>query len=69
MKLTFECKLTMFDYIPDGAVASTKEEIARDLAECIKDELSDSGGVSITDVTLTMEDGDDAEGTIQKERS
>lgn len=53
MKLTFECKLTMFDYIPDGAVASTKEEIARDLAECIKDELSDSGGVSITDVTLT----------------
>ena len=59
-KMTFECKLTMFDYIPDEAVASTKENIARDLAECIKDELSDSGGVSITDVTLTKEDGEQA---------
>lgn len=57
MKMIFECKLTMFDYIPDEAVASTKENIARDLAECIKDELTDSGGVSITDATLTREDG------------
>ncbi len=59
MKLTFECKLTMYDCIPDDEAESvrTKEEIARDLAECIKDELTDSGGVSITDATLTKEDG------------
>ena len=55
MKVTFECKLTMFDYIPDEAGVRTKEEVARGLAECIKDELTDSGGVSITDVTLTKE--------------
>ena len=59
MKLTFECKLTMYDCIPDDEVEGvrTKEEIARDLVECIKDELTDSGGVSITDATLTKEDG------------
>ena len=60
MKLTFECKLTMFDYIPDDKVERirTKEQVAEALAECIKEELSDSAGVSITDATLTNEDGD-----------
>jgi len=59
MKLTFECKLTMFDYIPDDEVERvyTKKEVAESLAECIKDGLTESGGVSITDVTLTKEEG------------
>lgn len=45
MKLTFECKLTMFDYISDDDVERirTKEEVAEALAEYIKVRLIKSG--------------------------
>lgn len=60
MKLTFECKLTMFEYISDEEVEMvyTEEEIVRNLSECIKGRLTESGGVSITDATLTKEGGE-----------
>ena len=60
MKLIFECKLTMSEYISDEEVKGvrTKEEIARNLAAIIRAELNESGGVSITDATLTKEDGE-----------
>lgn len=59
MKLTFECKLAMFDYISldETERLRTKEEVAEVLAEYIKGRLTESGGVSITDATLTKEDG------------
>jgi len=58
MKLTFECKLTMFDYISDDDVERirTKEEVAEALAEYIKVRLIESGDVLITDATLTKEE-------------
>lgn len=57
MKLTFECKLTMSEYISDEEVerVRTEEEIARNLATIIRAELNESGGVSIDDATLTKE--------------
>ena len=60
MKLTFECKLTMFYYISDDDAERirTKEEIAEALAEYIKVRLIKSGDVLITDTTLTKEDGE-----------
>ncbi len=60
MKIIFECKLTVFEYIPDKEVESvrTKEEVAEVLAEYIKGMLTESGGVSITDATLTREGGE-----------
>lgn len=59
MKLTFECKLTMFEYIPDEEVerVRTEEEVAEAITAEIKGMLFYSGGVSITDATLTKEDG------------
>lgn len=59
MKLIFECKLTMYDYIPDDEVGRilTKEQVAESIAEYIKEGLSKTGGVSITDATLTKKDG------------
>lgn len=58
MKLTFECKLTMFDYISDvdAERIRTKEEVAEALANYIKVNLIESGEVSITDAVLTKED-------------
>lgn len=60
MKLTFECKLTMSEYISDEEVKRvlTKEEIARNLAATIREALNETGGVSIDDATLTKEGGD-----------
>lgn len=60
MKLIFECKLTMFDYISDDDVERirTKEEVAEALAEYIKVRLIESGDVLITDATLTKEDSE-----------
>lgn len=61
MKVTFECKLTMFDYISDDEAEKlrTKEEVAEALARFMKLWLVKSGEVSITDATLTKEDSDD----------
>lgn len=58
MKVTFECKLTMFDYISDDEAERirTKEEVAEALANYIEVRLIESGGVSITDATLTKEE-------------
>lgn len=58
MKLTFECKLMMFDYISDDEAERirTKEEVAEALADFIKARLIKSGGVSITDATLLKEE-------------
>lgn len=58
MKVTFECKLTMFDYISDvdAERIRTKEEVAEALANYIKVNLIESGEVSITDAVLTKED-------------
>ncbi len=57
MKVTFECKLTMFDYISDDEAERlrTKEEVAEALADYIKVRLIKSGGVSVTDAVLTKE--------------
>ena len=59
MKMTFECKLAMFDYISfdETERLRTKEEVSEVLAEYIKGRLTESGRVSITDATLTREDG------------
>lgn len=58
MKVTFECKLTMFDYISDDDAERicTKEEVAEALANYIEARLFESGRVHITDATLTEED-------------
>lgn len=60
MKLIFECKLTMSEYVSDEEAkrVCTKEEIARNLAAIIREALRDSGRVSITDATLTKEEGE-----------
>ena len=60
MKLTFECKLMMSEYVSDEEAKRvlTKEEIARTLAAIIREALRDSGRVSITDATLTKEGGE-----------
>lgn len=56
-KLTFECKLTMFDYISDvdAERIRTKEEVAEALANYIEAQLIESGRVYITDAVLTEE--------------
>lgn len=58
MKVTFECKLMMFDYISDDEAERicTKEEVAEVLANYIQVRLIKSGEVSITDATLTKEE-------------
>ena len=58
MKVTFECKLTMFDYISDDEAERirTKEEVAEALSRYIKVRLVRTGGVSITDATLSKEE-------------
>ena len=60
MKIIFECKLTMSEYVSDEEAKRvlTKEEIARNLAAIIREALNESGGVSITDATLTKEGGE-----------
>lgn len=58
MKLTFECKLTMIEYISDDEIERirTTKEVAEDLVKYITWQISSAGEVSITDATLTKEE-------------
>lgn len=57
MKITFTCKLKMFDDIPDDEVEEiySDDEIVKTLVKDLKDGLTEKGTVEITDTSVTVE--------------
>lgn len=57
MKITFTCKLTMIDDLPDSDVEMVYpvNDIVKELKREIKDSLSNKGTVDISDYSLTID--------------
>ena len=56
MKLTFTCKLTMIDDLPDSDVEKVYpvDDIVKDMIRDLKDGLSEKGTIDISNYSLTV---------------
>jgi hypothetical protein len=57
MKITFTCKLKLFDEIPDDDIEGvySADEIVKTLVKDLKDGLTEKGSVELTDSSVTVE--------------
>jgi len=57
MKITFTCKLKMFDEIPDDdvEVVYSADGIVKTLVNDLKDGLTEKGTVELTEASVTVE--------------